>query len=357
MNHLFPEKVLQANFVRVVNDWFDVANSRRKFDPNPLKCAYGVNFDEQEKVLSEMATLMSTCLQVGSKKLLPFQHGIIQWCHASKNLFQYVYSKYDVQWLMTTRVNDHVENFFSRERGLGATFDHPGPFETLNRIRLLMIGQSEAAATVSVDKSPVELANDEDEDGHFLTVAVTASIKQVAESIPDDIFEPFELPEENVDENNNASETDSASDCLEQGLQYFGGYLAHKFRADFPELGNPTGTLEPTELFKLSPWLAVLSRGGLICPTTEFVSKLKSFEQLFVKFHGKEDICKEQNVMKSLIWSICQSYPTFPRKVIVKYVRTRTFFQLKYVCRKMKESKIANAKLKRNAKKIKHFTT
>jgi hypothetical protein len=74
-----------------------------------------------------------------------------------------------------------------------------------------MIGQSEAAATVSVDKSPVKLANDEDEDGHLLTVAVTASIKQVAESIPDDIFEPFELPEENGDENNNASETDSAS--------------------------------------------------------------------------------------------------------------------------------------------------
>jgi hypothetical protein len=31
------------------------------------------------------------------------------------------------------------------------------------------------------------------------------------------------------------------------------------------------------------------------------VSKLKSLELLFVKFHGKADICKEQNVMKSLV--------------------------------------------------------
>jgi hypothetical protein len=143
---------------------------------------------------------------------------------------------------------------------------------------------------------PVQLANGETEDAHFLTVAVTGSIKTAAESIPDEIFEPFYFPDENLDENNDVSGTNSASDCSEQGMLYFAGYLAHKFRPEFPELGNPTGTLEPVELFKLSPWLAHLSRGGLICPTTEFVSKLQVFEKIFVKFHGKEDICKEPNV-------------------------------------------------------------
>jgi hypothetical protein len=37
LRHISPEKEEQANFIQLVNNWFDVANSRRKEDTNGLK--------------------------------------------------------------------------------------------------------------------------------------------------------------------------------------------------------------------------------------------------------------------------------------------------------------------------------
>jgi hypothetical protein len=96
---------------------------------------------------------------------------------------------------------------------------------------------SEATATYAIEKSPIQLAYDNG-DAHFLTVSITASIKDVAESVHDDFFESFNEPAE-VDENNNVSEADSAlstpTDCTEQGLIYFTGWLAYKFWKEFLE--------------------------------------------------------------------------------------------------------------------------
>jgi hypothetical protein len=60
-----------------------------------------------------------------------------------------------------------------------------------------------------------------------MSVSLTATVRSepidiVSESVPDELFEPFELE---TDENNNSPDTDSEIDCSEQGLIYIAGWL------------------------------------------------------------------------------------------------------------------------------------
>lgn len=305
-----------------------------------------------------MIELTAGTMQIGSKSLRPFQHGVIQWCYAMIALFNYVKARFNVQWVMTTRVNqDHLENLFSQIRGLGATYDHPGPVETLNRIRLLMIGHSEATARFSIENAPVVFTADSESDGQMVTVGVTATLKNVEESVPDELFEPFEDPDnsENVDENNNSSSTDSAnsSDCSELGLKYFAGYLAFKFRSDMRHLGSPTDQMDPAEL---PSWLKSLSRGGLICPTADFVLQIKQFEGHFKMLHGDE-VSSDKNVVKRLTAMLCVAYPKVPKKLVEKYSFVRTMFRVRYMNSQIADAKREKSKIARNKRKVRHFTT
>jgi hypothetical protein len=352
-----PDKKKQAEFIKLVNDWFDVANSRRKYDENELKSGFGLS-NLQLIVVNKMIETMSQTKQLGSKKLLPFQHGIIMWCHAIKGLYNYVQEKYKVGWIMTNRVNqDHLENYFSQIRGLGRANDNPGPVEFLNRTRLLMIGHSEATATFSIEKAPVQFPNisEEDANGHFMSVSLTATVRSepidiVSESVPDELFEPFELE---TDENNNSPDTDFEIDCSEQGLIYIAGWLAFKFRHELRHLGNPTGDIPISDL---SPWLAHLSRGGLLCPTDDFVSQVKVYERHFQEFHG-DRFSIQKNVIKCLYSKLCDMFPDVYQPLLLKYVPTRTFFRIRFENDKLTQAKREKTKKSRNLRKIQHFTS
>jgi hypothetical protein len=358
LQFLFPEKVEQALFVKLVNDWFDVANSRSKNDGNNLKSGYGIHMSEQETVVNKTIELMSKTFQIGRNSLLPFQHGMIQWCYALKGLYQNVRIKYNVQWLMTSRLNsDHVENFFSQIRGLGGGYNHPGPVEILNRTRLLMITHSETTAKFTIEKAPVQFSDDAADDHHFVTAGVASSVRLIAsEPVPDELFEPFSTENE-TDENNNSSDTDLVStsepDCSEQGQIYFAGYLAHCFREKFPNLGSPSAHLNISDI---PPWMSVISRGGLICPTDNFLGQVKQLEKHFLSFHG-DNLSKTKNVMKKLYEQICKDEPSVPACIVRKYVRCRTFFRIKYENQKLVQMKSEKLQHSRNARKMKHFTT
>jgi hypothetical protein len=107
----------------------------------------------------------------------------------------------------------------------------------------------------------------------------------------------------------------------------------------------------------VSPWLANLSRGGLICPATDFVEHVKSFEHHFIRVHGQDDICKKRNSIQNMFETVCKAFLSLPKEVIFKYARVRTFIRQKCVCGKLKAAQLENYKIKKNAKKIKHFTT
>ena len=55
---LFPEKKEQADWIDLVNAWFDTCNSRLKFDANPQKSAFGTDLEQQKSILEKFCTTM-----------------------------------------------------------------------------------------------------------------------------------------------------------------------------------------------------------------------------------------------------------------------------------------------------------
>ena len=153
LRSLFPERIEQADVIETVDEWFDVFNSHKQVSKKKLGCAFGVHLSEQKFALNKMLQLISNCRFGQRKTLLPFQKGIIIGIQATVQLFNDLSSRFQLRYLLTARLNqDLVENFFSRIRALGLTFDHPGPVSCKNRIRILTITKE---AEIVVKTSPV----------------------------------------------------------------------------------------------------------------------------------------------------------------------------------------------------------
>ena len=143
IRYVCPEKKEMADFIELVNDSFDVLNSRTKTAKFPWQSPYGMDLDRQNNLLDSMSRTISE-LRVGNKtSLLPFQRGFMMSIAAVKGLFQDLQTQFDVKYLLTARLNqDCLENFFSQLRGLGHHYDDPTPIEVKYRFRLLLFARN-----------------------------------------------------------------------------------------------------------------------------------------------------------------------------------------------------------------------
>ena len=124
---LFPEKKEEAEWIDLINAWFDVLNSRLKFDANPQKSAFGTNLPQQKAILETFCQKMQETRSLKHKSLLPFQRGMLISSRALLLLFEDLQQNYGVEYIRTACLNQDIcENFFSRIRALGRTDDHPG---------------------------------------------------------------------------------------------------------------------------------------------------------------------------------------------------------------------------------------
>lgn len=128
LEHIHEEKADLINFVRLVDRWFDVFNSRVKnHDTVLLKSGYGVALDEQNAVIDEMYDTILKIRQIkdddvaqertpggqikkkrrrkNSPALKPFQEGIAQSCVALRNLYARMKAKYNTSYLLTSKLN------------------------------------------------------------------------------------------------------------------------------------------------------------------------------------------------------------------------------------------------------------
>lgn len=125
-----------ANFVELINNWFDVMNS---YIPNasiPWKSGYGrTNLKElQDEALQKCYDVVSTMKCCGKPTMLKFQKGLLISIKSLQNLFQDLKEVYDISYLLTHKLNqDALENIFSQLRTRGGLNDHPSPLDVLNR--------------------------------------------------------------------------------------------------------------------------------------------------------------------------------------------------------------------------------
>lgn len=151
-------------------------------------------------------------------------------------------------------------------------------------------------------------------------------------------------------------DSSSTFDCSEEGLKYIAGFLAHKFRQKYPELGCKTCE-SPNSGVSSSAWISSLSRGGLTLPSENFMKQILVFESIFKDIHGKNGLNSEYKVMETTVNQIQCKCNSVPIDVVRKYVRTRTFIRIKFLNQKLKEEKDAKRKNRRDLAKNRHFVT
>ena len=140
-------------------------------------------------------------------------------------------------------------------------------------------------------------------------------------------------------------------DCDVEGLKYVSGFLAYKFKTDYPELGKHT--YAPSVYDKtVSPWIRALSHGCLIEPSQEFFDTVSQFEKVFLSFHGdKVNNC--ENVMLTLQSLLSNQFPNIPVPIIAAYVKTRTHIKVKFLNNILKVQ--THNLTARNKWKVHHF--
>lgn len=100
------------------------------------------------------------------------------------------------------------------------------------------------------------------------------------------------------DENTSLAAT--AQDVIgRNGLQFLAGYVAHRFRLEYPELGSTKNVDGPS-------WISTLNKGNLLHPSNNLLEAICYTEEVFNQFHGSDT-------------------------VLSCFIRTRTFIRLKHL--------------------------
>ena len=143
-----------------------------------------------------------------------------------------------------------------------------------------------------------------------------------------------------------AFETDIATQNIQlQGLEYIAGYVAHKFRLKYKNLGTPTKMLPVRD-----NWISCISRGNCMHPSTEFMKVAEVMNTEFEIFHGSS-LSMEDKIFDKLT-SIVSSKTKFifPVEVIACLVRTRTYIRLRNINFKIKMDNTSRKKNKKTKK-------
>lgn len=343
---LLPQEQQCADVIELVDQSFDILNSRTPNNEKPLACGYGIHNKEQEACLRKFYALCERVRFGKSQHLLPFQKGFMKSIRSLFGLFNDL-KPYKIQYILTSRLNqDCLENFFSRIRGLGHFYDNPSPVDVKYRIRLLLLGANVNDIPLS-SSSPVAPA----EDGEFVTTTLCHSFlpdmsTALAMVEGDEEISDIVLNEPQPVENSFTGLTD----CSVAGFRYIAGYVAYRGRQYDRSLATPTAQAMTSSPDMSMDWIKALSRGGLLVPSPEWLETMSHFEIYFVQVHGQNNLSREPGIIQNMCASLVRKFPEVHSEIIKIYVRTRTFIRLRWLASKDKARKAEEAQ-RRKAKK------
>ena len=327
-----PNFNLLANFVELVNDWFDLFNTNSKYSRTGV-VGYGLDLQKQQQLLSKMTETITKLRVKGHKCLLPFQKGIIVSNSSLEKLFLHLKEQYNLEYILTHRLNqDVLENFFSHMRAMGAANDQPNPVDFMHRLRWYILGRH----------SPRALSNNKNcEEDNACNLVQPLGGNEVCLTVP--LFTSLIgtsnewSGNQDFDDFAHLQFTDNDSDIhvslpstivSDEGLRYLAGYVAHRFRTKYSHLGVSSQNVVAST--STSDWIQFISKGQLIQPSPEFLQIAKAMETLFLAYHGPE-IKKEPKIIQNIVNLVkmnidCMSVPD---EVLTCLVRTRTYIRIR----------------------------
>ena len=132
------------------------------------------------------------------------------------------------------------------------------------------------------------------------------------------------------------------------GLEYLAGYLAKVFQGKYPWMGSHTYKLKEDDLFHSPSWVSELSRGGLMKPSSEWISIFNKMNGYFEKYNKGTNFRRKSNVtagMTKLIMS--KSAITVDKEVVVQFIRLRTKIRCNEMTKMMKSETEERAREKK----------
>jgi len=326
-----------ANFIELVNNWFDLANVSHTNDKHsPYTAPYGLLIDEQDALLDNVYDIFLKMRCNGKKSLQIFQKALLMNINGTKHLLK-ILQQNGLEYLLTSKVNqDALENLYSQIRSRGGLNDHPSPLNALYRLRMIILGKNPGVVS--------NHANTTDKNKEEFMVAST--LKKINFSISNE-RENTDNSETDTDTNDYLSDTDESSissekQCVNKlemtndAVEYLAGWIAKKYQLKFPELGSITSKSSYDKSshehnYSVPSWISHLSYGGLIVPSNNFKTNILRIERLFKKI-TKQQIPKGLGVVKNLTKKIISRIDMEKKYniVIQSYIKQRILIRMKY---------------------------
>ena len=362
----YHNALTRSYFIQVVNDWFDVMNSRFVGDfRNKLKVPLGYNEDctrEQLDALGKMEEVLKK-LKVHSTGHQDWIKGILANIHSTIALYRDLVINGPFKYVITSRVNqDALENVFSQGRALGGNHNtHPGPQDWLNRITKIyvcanfdvVVDVKNAAVKMEENHPSIECAPDDKDnvkDPSHESLSQEICRKLTAGNTTD-LDVPIGVDDEDEDDitpagtNSNARKWDKSY----QGLTYIAGRVARKFMPKYPHLGKKTAEKAFHDDVGIYSWLYSVSKGGLILPDDDFMKDIEKFEDLFNDYHGP-DINRESRVLDKFAKILKEHFGSkYDEQIYFFFAKARTHIRMKFMShevRRKKAERLAAKKLK-----------
>lgn len=319
-----------ADFIRLINDWFDIFNSSIKIDCAGKRHSFQ-KYDKQLDTLSKITETIKG-LRV-SGKFLPFQKGILISCQSLKTLYNSLHERFSMSYILTRRLNqDVLEHFFSVIRQMGRCHDHPTPLSFQHRLKIYIMGKETTALSSNTNTAECESTPSVAGGIQEITDASESTISHEDSCLTSHVFTP--------DLKVTASECENSAEVdfelrfpEEEAIDHFLGFIVHKFQAKYPYLGAVLTNVNEGS----TSWDAHISKGGLKILHPSYRDFFLTLEQNFREYHGvslKEGKGAIEGVLKRV------SIPNdIPREVASYFVRCRIYFRIKELNCKIKQSK------------------
>ena len=343
-----PEMLELADFVEMVNNWFDTLNSTKIKHLYPYKNSYGLHLERQRQVLFDFKNVVKNTKVMNKAneeseviKYQPWQTAVLIVSSALPKLYNYLVDKYEITYLKTYRIGqDTVEQTFSILRSLGGNNPNMDSVNFIYRMERFCIGAGQkvevekanilfnhGAKTLTVARNNADLVEEEptiDEESTVdeePTVDKEPTAKEVSaiDKEPEKSLGPFEVifwadgvdkflelkkykasldliaePQPGTSRNLLPMECETAEPQPEtsrtllpmerEGFVNFGGYISRKHD---PSLATKANEPYDEEEFVVSDWINAKNLGSLGTPKKSFNEDLIEMDKEFRKFHRK----------------------------------------------------------------------
>ncbi len=307
-----------ADFIGLVDEWFDVLNSSHKFGEKQSLNAFGMNFDHQVSVLNRITEVITSMRLKNpvSNGLYKFQKGVILSSQSITGLYRMLQKSFDLEYILTRNLNqDSLEHLFGYIRQMRGTYDHPNAVTFKYRLKHLLLGKdvtllaqkpNTTAANFDCLTNKTKLEKRENEVSCFDERQLASELYITSLCFKDlDVGPDVNYEYDNIDENLrdcviSVSNPQKAIHVVteEESLKYIGGYIIENINTKYPHLGHKASECRPTAMAKT--WIDEVNTGGLFAPADTFFSQLTTMRETFQVING--DSLKEgKECFKTLV--------------------------------------------------------